>query len=359
MEAAETKSSRLLQTEQLLLAYPQGLSRAEIARRLEVNRSTAKRYIDELSRRIPIWEDNNLVGINRDDYKIDIRLTLHESMAIHLATRLMTTWLDKHNRHAASALRQLGRALDKLAPRISQHLLASANVMDDAGQRHDPNYLRVLEILTQAWSQERWVHLWHKQEQTGRIFEYDFAPYFIEPYAIGRTTHVIGLRRNPDKRLTFKLERIERVELLEETYAIPADFDPATLLAYAWGIWYTNAEPVQVVLKFHPRVAGRVKETRWHRSEELVEQPDGYLLWRAWIAEPQEMLPWIRGWGADCEVVEPEGLRNELTDEARKLAEIYGWKVGWEGGGRLRHRGTARDRLLASLDQNEQDDSNE
>jgi CRISPR-associated endonuclease/helicase Cas3 len=36
------------------------------------------------------------------------------------------------------------------------------------------------------------------------------------------------------------------------------------------------------------------------------------------------MLPWIRGWGADCEVVEPEGLREELVKEVRRMARVYG-----------------------------------
>ncbi len=325
MEAAEYKSARLLQLKELLLAHPQGMTKAEIARRLNVHRSTAGRYVNEMSQQlhIPIWEDGNLVGINRDEYETKVHLTLHESMAVHLATRLMATRMDKHNPHAAAALRKLGQALEKFAPQISHHLLISADVMDDAAQRYDPNYLRILETLTRAWSEGCLVHLWHKQEGTGRIFEYDFAPYFIEPYAIGQTTHVIGRRKSPDKMLTFKLERIQRAELLTETYSIPAHFNPQEQLADAWGIWYTEAEPVEVVLKFHPRVAGRVKETRWHRSEDVTEQPDGYLLWRARIAEPQEMLNWIRGWGADVEVVEPEGLREMLIQEVRRLTKIY------------------------------------
>lgn len=328
MESAENKSERLLQLEQILLAEPLGLTRAEIARRLNIHRATAGRYIDELSRRIPIWEEGNLLGINRDDYLTNIRLTIHESMAIHVATRLMATRMDKHNPHAAAALRKLGQALHKFAPQISRHLLASASVMDDAAQRHDPAYLGILETLTRAWSDGRLVHLWHKHESSGVVSEYDFALYFIEPYAVGQTTHVIGLRRPPNKIRTLKVERIQRAELLAEAYTIPADFNPQAILADAWGIWYTEAEPVEVVLRFHPRVAGRVKESRWHRSETLTEQPDGYLLWRARIAEPQEMLPWIRGWGAEVEVVTPETLRQALKQEARRLAELYGVMVG-------------------------------
>jgi CRISPR-associated endonuclease/helicase Cas3 len=327
MEAAENKSERLVQLEYLLLAHPQGLHRAEIARKLSVNRSTIGRYIDELSSRhtlpVPIYEDDGLLKVNRDKYLNNISLTIHEAMALHLATRLMATRTDKHNPYAASALRKLGQALATFAPLISQHLLASANVMDDAAQRHDPAYLGILETLTRAWSDGRLVHLWHKHEASGVVSEYDFAPYFIEPYAVGQTIHVIGLRRPPGKIRTLKVERIQRAELLAETYTIPADFNPQATLADAWGIWYTEAEPVEVALRFHPRVAGRVKESRWHRNEMITEQADGYLLWRAKIAEPQEMLPWIRGWGADCEVVEPEGLREEVKQHIWKLAQIY------------------------------------
>ena len=85
---------------------------------------------------------------------------------------------------------------------------------------------------------------------------------------------------------------------------------------------------MEVVLRFHPRVAGRVRETRWHHSEQVEEQPDGYVLWRARVAEPQEMLPWVRGWGADAEMLEPGEVRERMMGEARRLAGMYGWEAG-------------------------------
>ncbi|HEX7975599.1 MAG TPA: CRISPR-associated endonuclease Cas3'', partial [Anaerolineales bacterium] len=322
MTRAENKASRLLQVEALLLAHPEGLSQAEIGRRLAVNRSTINRYLPDLPKHIYIDNDGKW-KIDREAYLVNVRFNLHEALALHLATRLLATRLDRQNPNAAAALRKLGTALERLAPRISLHMGQSADVMDAAAQRHDPVYLQALEKLTLAWAEQHKARVWHRHEATGKTYDYIFAPYFIEPYAVGQSTQVIGLREPPGALRTFKVERIERVELLHETYQIPADFDPRDLLADAWGIWYTEAEPVEVTLKFHPRVSTRVHETRWHRSERLEEQPDGSLIWRARVAAPQEMLPWIRGWGADAEVLRPEALRNALKRDAQALAELY------------------------------------
>ncbi|MCB0064118.1 MAG: transcriptional regulator [Caldilineaceae bacterium] len=323
MNRAANKAARLGQIEALLLHHSEGLKAAEIARKLSVHRSTILRYLADLPAHIYVDDiDEERWKIDRSNYLVNLRLNLHEAMAVHLAARLLATRMDKKNPHAAAALRKVGESLDRIAPRVSRHLQLSAEVMDDDAQRHDPKYLEVLEKLTLAWAKGHKVTIWHRGKDS-RIGEYSFAPYFIEPYAVGQTTHVTGAHGPRDQRITFKLERIERIEETQEPYTIPDHYSPQEQLKDAWGIWYTDAEPVTVRLKFHPRVARRVRESRWHRSESVTEQADGSLLWEAQIAEPQEMLPWIRGWGADVEVIGPADLRETLMGEARAMAQIY------------------------------------
>jgi hypothetical protein len=67
MRSGIHKSERLAQLERLLRLHPQGLRRADLARRLGLHRSTVGRYIDELSRKVPIWEDDYLIRIKLDD----------------------------------------------------------------------------------------------------------------------------------------------------------------------------------------------------------------------------------------------------------------------------------------------------
>ena len=321
----ERKFENLDKLIQLLLDNPQGLRKAEIARRLNVHRSTAAEYLDDLSHmHIPVYEPSEgRFAILRDRYEVKISVNMHESLALHLAARLLTTRTDKHYPHAASALRKLGRAIEGLAPLISNHMQQSANVLDGDHRRRDPIFMQALETLTQAWSQGRKVRLTHEMED-GKVHTYLFAPYFIEPYAVGRTLHVIGFREPPGKLRTFKIERIRTIQLSDETYSIPAGFDPGDQLKDAWGIWYTEGEPEEVRLWFSKKVARRVSETDWHHTGKIVqENEDGSIVWTARVAEWQEMLPWIRGWGADLEVLRPEELRQALKREARGLAGLY------------------------------------
>lgn len=88
-----------------------------------------------------------------------------------------------------------------------------------------------------------------------------------------------------------------------------------------WGIWIGDQEPVEVMLRFHHRQKQRLLETHWHPDQQISEEAE-WIIWRARISEPREMLPWIRGWGADVEVLAPDSLRDEMIGEARALAKM-------------------------------------
>lgn len=333
MGRTQKKVVRLREIEELLLAEPNGLTQAELARRLGVDRSTISRNIADLTEIAPyLYEDDEgRLHIDRNADLLHLSLNVHEALAIHLAARLLATRMDRKHRYAATTLVKLSVALERYAPLLARHVAQSASLLEDEAQRDDPVYLHVLETLTTGWAEQRRVHLWYQREAGAPVQEYLFSPYFIEPYAVGQSTYTLGMAQwlghapwQSERRRTFKIERIRRAELTREPYTIPEQFDPQAWLSSAWGVWSSEEEPVEVQLKFSPTVAARVRETRWHRSEVVETLPDGSLLWRASIAEPQEMLPWIRGWGADCEVLAPDWLRKKLENEAKRLARVYG-----------------------------------
>ncbi len=323
MQTAASRAQRLQQIEVLLLGHPEGLTRSEIAQRLGVHRATAGRDIDALSLEAAVYErEDRRIAINRDSYLNRIRLTRHEVLALHLATRLLADHSDRYNPHAASAVRKLGEAVRSVAPRIADVIEANADLLDDVRSRRDPDFLRVLERLTTAWGDGRQIDLRYYSARSETERRFRMGLHQIRAYAPGRTFHVIGQCDGEDELRTLRLDRIREATLTEYSYTIPAGGSVQSLLDSAWNVWWGHSA-TEIVLKFSAAVAPRVQESRWHSGEVVHSLPDGRIEWRTTVAEPREMYPWIRGWGRDVEIIAPQWLREEFISELRAMWRMY------------------------------------
>lgn len=174
-ERFRNKLQQLDRLKELLHAHPNGLRKAELARRLGVHRATVSDYLDDLGYLVPVYEPSeDHFAIRRDAYQVEVLLTLDEAMALHLASRLLATRTDKHYPHAAKALRALGTALEQIAPLVSHHLRLAGDVLDGRSRRQDPIFMQALETLTLAWARGCKVALTHELEN-GRVHTYTFA----------------------------------------------------------------------------------------------------------------------------------------------------------------------------------------
>lgn len=332
MSKAEFKSEGLDALRLYLLAQPGGTSirQADLARHFAVNRSTIGRWLISLEANdVPIiWDEQKRVAIDRQRYFTHLSLSRYESIVLMLALRLYQQRQHNSDRNAIEMLQKLGVALHQgVAPAAGEHILAIAHRQRIEEQQRHSEQQRVLEALGDAWLDGRKVQIRYRPLRARRAFDDVFHPYLLEPSAISRSTYVIGYSELNAALRVRKLERIERTPLvLAESFTVAADFDPFKLLGSAWNIWFdSDASPVTVQLRFHGEEAiRRVLEERWHPSERKDRDAEGRLLWTAEVDEPQEMLPWIRGWGAACEVLGPSDLRERVIGEIRRQMRMYG-----------------------------------
>ena len=303
-----------------LLDLVPGLT-AEIAELLGVSQRTARRYLFELSEtaQLPIYKEGwawRLTPGAKFDL-LPVRLNLDEALALYLSARLLSAHSDKHNPHVVSALQKLASAMPKS---IGEHIVRTAEVV--VHRRQYPGYLEVLENLTRAWAEQRQVRLVYRKAQTGEISGRLFDTYFILPSPVGYACYAIGHDHLREAIREFKVERIERVELLDSRYEIREGFDPYVYLKNAWGIMGGD-EVVEVKLRFSSSVTYRIRESDWPGVVAVEDNPDGSCIMTLHVNHVLEMKPWIRGWGPDCEVLAPEGLRGEIAEEMRRAARVY------------------------------------
>jgi predicted DNA-binding transcriptional regulator YafY len=349
-ETIERSRERVFLT---LRRYPNGLSEADLEQVTGIQRRTLNNYLRVLDTEAKVWKEGiSWFALPFDELRLrQFELSPEEAMTLYLATRLLAKQHDKRNEPAETALMKLAAALTTKSI-AGQEIHQAAQEL--AERPRQVEYDRVFRTVMQGYIYRHVLHLTYEPLR-GKPFETDFSPYLIEPSAIGFTTYVIGQSSIVNAIRTYKLERIRSAELTRPEYVIPREFRGLDLLKSAWSVIY-GEELVTVILRFSPQVRKRVMETRWHFSEEKDDDPEkpGYLRWKAQVADTTDMLPWIRGWGAACEVLEPRELLETLMGEAKAMAELYGWGVKWgESSSGVPSRASARERLLQSLEKKE------
>ena len=267
---------------------------------------------------IPFISENGRHRIDRAAYVANIKLTPPEALALYIGGRRLQQHTKTGQKDVANALEKLANALHK--PLIARMVQAAKVVLE---QEQDERQADNLRKIMEGWMNGRRLRLLHRKPHAKSAREYIVTPYQLEPAVWGDGVYLIGYSDYHQDVATFKLSRIERVSTTMEPFDPPAAFDSHKMLQHAWGIWHSNREPETVRLQFTAYVAPYVKETVWHPEQTIQELPEGGCIWQAEIAEWREMLPWVRGWGSDVEVLEPEELRKELEKTAVRLSKLY------------------------------------
>lgn len=319
MSRAVSRAQRLQRIEELLLAVPRGLTTGEIARRLGVHRSTIWRDMQDLTDHVPIFQDGDRYNIDRTSYLTNVRLNIGESLMLHLAVRVMIRRMTHIPPIMLAALEKLTLALrDPVTSQLEEslHRLRSE-------RQPDSDRAHVWEVLVRGWLEQVTVRFVYQKFQSEHPKQYEIQPYLFEPALLSEGVYVLGHSPAHGDLRTFKVERILRANLTTQHFERPENFDVDQLLQHAWGIWY-GEDLTEVRLRFRdPPVARRVRETLWHPSQHIHELPDGGVDWTVRIAGMTELIPWIRGWGPDCEVLAPADLRDLIAADMRQAAELY------------------------------------
>lgn len=316
--SGKTKAQRLEEMKRLYIQ--RAYTDIALAEKLGVSRETVFRDRKDLMLEYPVEQDDEgRWYIPRAKLISEIKLNLHEALTLYLAGRKTSRQTRFHLPHTVNAVEKLAATLRQP---MTERLLRSAERL--MGQEKNPDKVKIIETLAQAWVEQRKVRIEYQALGNDSLTRHTISTYLIEPSVWSDSVYVIAQSDFNDQTFAFKIERILSATISGETFDIPESFDDEQLLKHAWGIWYADRDPVTVRLRFSPAVTRRVKENIWHPLERVEETGDGGCIWSVEIAEWHEMLPWVRGWGADCEVLEPKELREALEKEVKKMARVYG-----------------------------------
>lgn len=181
-------------------------------------------------------------------------------------------------------------------------------------------FREIIDRVNEAMVQKRHIRIDYysmsRKERTKRMV----APYTI--WFFDNSFYMIGYCRLREEVRIFAVDRIRNLETTEEPFEVPDAFDAERFMRSSFGVFH--GRPVQVKIRFSPKVSEYVSEKIWHDSQRIEPLADGSILFTAEVAGTDEIKFWILNWGAEAEVLAPEGLRTEIRAEAEAVLHRYG-----------------------------------
>ncbi len=312
-------ASRLI-TLILLLQNRPNQKASELASKLGVSLRTIHRYfamLDEMG--IPVYAERGPYGgfsLVRG-YKLPpLVFSLEEAVVVYLGTSLVNEmWGDLYRNAAQGAMAKL----ENILPNEQRGEIdwARRSLIVTSLNRADPNTVfPILNDLRKAARERHPILAVYQSAANSKATKRKIDPYALV-FRAG-LWYVVGYCHLRTAPRTFRVDRIQSLSMLNQSFEIPEDFDVHEYLENAF-----NDQPlVRARLQFIPEAAHIVASNRilW---ESIEENPDGSLV--VTLVAPD--LPWLASmamsFGIWVTILEPPELQAMVREWAQATANLY------------------------------------
>lgn len=306
-------TARVLTVLELLQSHGR-MTGAELARRLEVNIRTIRDYIEMLGDLgIPVEAERGRYGAYRlrPGYKLPpLIFTEEESLALTLSLLMAR---EQGFGQSSPAFEGILAKVFRVLPDTTRTQVETVErtVLFEENSFRVPPSLSAVTVLSLALQSSRRVHMHYRSGQ-GVVTERDFDPYGVVSHeGIWYTIGYCHLRQ--EQRL-FRLDRVAQVEMKEETFTLPANFDARNEVQRALAS-VERAWRIEVWLKMTHEEGQRLM-----RLPQAFFQKEGDgVLFRAEVSD----LPWmahkLAGVGRSFVIHHPQELRDVMSQYAHQL----------------------------------------
>jgi predicted DNA-binding transcriptional regulator YafY len=319
------KADRLLIL--LLLLQTRGRVTAQtLAKRLEVSERTIYRDLEALSLAgVPVYAERGPGGGWQllEDYRTNLtRLTEAEVNTLFMsgiASPIADLGLGKAGE---DALLKLLVALPSVYRRNAEQAREYI-YLDAAGWFHHEEEVPYLQVVQEAIWHDRRLRLSYQKG------DFDLVERVVDPYGLVAKASVWYLvAASAGEMRVFRISRIQAVEVIEERFDRPVDFDLRTFWAQWCMEFETSLRRYPVTLRVAPCAVPDLTHVFGDWVQTLIKQAeppdkDGWMT----ITLLFEGMPQARSrmfaLGTMVEVLQPLELRKSLADSAANIASIY------------------------------------
>ena len=288
---------------------------------IDATRRMVARDMDYISQNFFVYEeehDGKLV-YKADKYALsDMDFSMAEVVSLYFTQQVLQTY--ESLGMAKDALKIVRRILGKL-PALSRSAMENVEKMIKivpevaADSETDEE---ILALVQEALETPRSLRLRYHSFSSGETAERVFDPYVLEVRE--GCWHTIGFCHLRGAVRDLRVSRIEDAELLGDTFTVPRrfyeDYRKTRFDKLA------GEELTDIRVRFTGDAARLVKEYHARKADRLADE-NGAVLFEKKAAITPDIKSWLLSFGAQAEVLAPEGLKQNLKEEIGRMSALY------------------------------------
>lgn len=309
----------------MIETHANGIGAAELAEEVGVPIRTLYRDLDAIQRGgFPIFVEKKgkfSYWKMLDTFKklLPLPLTATELLALHTSRDLLRVFNGTIFQESIDTL--FGKVRTLLQPETINFVdgVSSSVKIDFGPTRSLLGLTDIINRLSEATFYKKRIKIDYKAISTGSQTLRKVDPYRV--WVMNGSFYLIGHCHKRKDLRTFSLDRIHKLNVLDENFKFPKDLDIDAYLRSAFRVM--TGDPQNVVVKIDQRAAHVAREKIWHATQHLEEFPDGSVKLSMEVPINYEIISWILGFGSAAEVLRPEALRDRILSEHEKAAIRY------------------------------------
>ena len=184
-----------------------------------------------------------------------------------------------------------------------------------------PSAREYLPVVIEAMKQNRCIRFSYKSYTRSRPTDgIVLEPYFVKIFK--QLWYVIGLNVKDGQIKTYSLDRISRLNLLQDTFTMPENVKPSEFFKDCFGIITNQNSAKRIVLRVEPTQAKYFRALPLHSSQK-EEIHDNYSIFTYTMRITYDLKEEIMSHGASIEVLEPKELKTLIRTELEQALNNY------------------------------------
>jgi len=178
-----------------------------------------------------------------------------------------------------------------------------------------------LQPIFGAIQQSHSLQIAYENIYKNEVKSYDIVPYLLKEHR--NRWYVIAWSDARSDYLTFSLDRIVELRVVEKRVKRRSDFDKNRFFANSSGIMESDKKPEKIELEIYYPMARIVELQPLHQSQTMLKKTTASVRLSLFLVPEIEFLHQLTGFGAQLKVLKPASLANAVKKELERALALY------------------------------------